>query len=138
MSFKSLGGARRNYFTPRWVIRALEAKWGVEFVVDMAACEESRICQRYLDGGPGRDALLLNWGKLGRNHEADKWLFCNPPWHRSGEFVWRCIETEGRCCFLLPARLEPNWCEMLNGYPIDLRRGFDGGVGVADVATSGR
>jgi len=127
MSYQSQGnGKNKQYWTPRWLVRAIEDTLKVRFVADMAACAKSTVADEYYDGSPGRDALEADWGAVinyhRRVHEGipgpEPVLWCNPPWHLIGEFLRRCEGTGGDAVFCLPNRLEAAWGSLAVGLPV--------------------
>jgi len=108
----------KDLWTPPWFVGAIEREFGISFVADMAACEQSKVAPVWFD--VGKDATVQNWGEILQREDArmdpcdaPSWLFCNPPWNNIEPFLRRCVETSGRAVFVLPSRIEAGWGKWL-------------------------
>lgn len=98
----------KDLWTPQWFVEAIEKEFEITFVVDMAACEKSAVCDRFVT--KATDATVMDWGA---RSDQGGWLFCNPPWGNIEPFLRQCLLTKGRAVFVLPNRIEAGWGKWL-------------------------
>lgn len=129
--------SQQNSCTPRSFLRAVEAKFKVKFIFDLACTVDDCIVQQNLQDGRGYffdkgvDALKQDWSKISipilpNGVEACAWL--NPRWKDTYKFAKKCSEnpsmlllddeevadnTSARTCIrtlsLFPAGVGTNW-----------------------------
>ena len=96
-------GAKDNWRTPRPLFEAIGRRLRIQrFVVDLAADQDNTLCEQFITAE--EDALRTPW-------PADTWLWCNPPYSQTKEFVDRAVAEMDFCrsVLLVPAATDTRW-----------------------------
>jgi phage N-6-adenine-methyltransferase len=100
--------SRQDWRTPPAVFR--EANYILEdreFDFDVACTTENKLCDDGYFYDLGQDALEADWSK----DLAGKKAWCNPPYNRTSDFIWKAIEFSessgtGSVTFLIPSNTD--------------------------------
>ncbi len=120
-----------TYGTPLWLVKAIERDFGLKFVFDLAADEDSCVLREsdsawdYKYYSFQDNSLVQDWNNL----SGDLWL--NPPFANIKDWCAKCSTyVNGTICLLVPASLGSKWfrdyCMGRPVYILDSRITFDG------------
>lgn len=107
----------QEWRTPLWLLKHLEERIGMKFVLDAAATDENALCKNWYT--KEENALVQDWVAETRKAEFEQCVFpyqgmvwCNPPYGRNESLRWAakgyesCRERGAVICMLLPARTD--------------------------------